>query len=66
MKYKVEFENNQPVRAAIAQALADNEQRVAFELNEGKTIIKHLYLEAESKENAIQQARQIIETIFKF
>ncbi len=65
MKYKVEFENNQPVRAAIVNFMADGEQRVAFETNDGKTTIKHLYLEAESKDNAIEQASEIIATIFK-
>ena len=66
MKYKVDFEDNQPVRAAIAQAVADDEPRVAFDVQDGKTFIKHFYLEAENKENAIQQAKKIIETIFRF
>lgn len=66
MKYKVEFENNEPVRADMAMAVADDEPRVAFDLQDGKTLIKHLYLEAENKENAISQARKIIQTIFKF
>lgn len=66
MKYKVEFENNEPVGAAMAMAVPDDEPRVAFDMHEGKTFIKHLYLEAENKENAISQAKKIIETIFRF
>jgi hypothetical protein len=65
MRYKVEFENNIPVRAILVNYVATNE-RAEFDIENGKTIIRYVLLEAENNKHALYQAKKIVETIFRF
>jgi hypothetical protein len=65
MNYKVEFENNIPVRAILVAQIPITE-RAAFDQENGKSIIKYLFLEAENNHHAIYQAKKIVETVFRF
>lgn len=66
MKYRVDFKNNQPAHATLISATVSVGQRAEFDIQEGKTIIKHLYLEADNPESAINQAKKILDRIFQF
>jgi hypothetical protein len=66
MRYKVEFENNVPVRAIAVRSANRIEDLTEFGEQNGKTCIIHLCVEAENEKDAMQQAQRIVTTIFKF
>jgi len=64
MSYKVEFEENEPVRAIRV----DNPRRLKTRIEYGnieRTEIKALYLEASSEADALLQAKSVLKTILK-
>jgi len=66
MKYKVEFENNIPVRAKVLRSAKPISNLTDFGEKEGKLSVEFLHVDAESEEDAIKQAQRIAATIFKF
>jgi hypothetical protein len=66
MRYKVEFEDNIPMRAFKVKSKERVELLTDFSEVGGKTCIKFLYVDAESETDAISQARRVVTTIFKF
>jgi hypothetical protein len=66
MRYKVEFENNVPVRAVPLRTGNRVNDLTDFGEVNGKASIRYLCVEAENENDAIQQARRIVATIFKF
>jgi hypothetical protein len=66
MKYKVEFENNIPVRAIVVRTTKPIANLTDFGEKDGKSSVEFLYVDAESEQDAIKQAQRIISTIFKF
>jgi hypothetical protein len=65
MLYKVHFENNVPVGAVAIPRTAVID-RAEFGEEDGKMAIKHFCVEADTEADAIKQAKEIIETIFRF
>ena len=65
MKYKVEFENNLPVRAIPVRSGKSINNLTDFGEEQGQPIVKFLYVDAESEADALRQAQRIITTIFK-
>jgi hypothetical protein len=67
MKFRVDFENNLPAHATeIKGALNHNPHRAEFDVIDGKSVIKCLYLDADNSESAIRQAKNIVDKIFLF
>jgi hypothetical protein len=66
MRYKVEFDNNVPVRAIPVRAGNRINDLTDFGEVNGKACIKYLCVEAENEDDAIRQAQRIVATIFKF
>jgi hypothetical protein len=66
MRYKVEFENNQPVRAIPVHSGSRIADLTDFGEENGRSSVKFLYVDAESEHDAIQQAERIVTTIFRF
>jgi hypothetical protein len=67
MKFRVDFQNNIPASATeIKGALNHNPDRAEFDIVDGKSVIKCLYLDADNPESAMRQAKNILEKIFHF
>lgn len=66
MRYKVEFENNVPVRAIAVRSNKKIDNLTDFDEAEGRSSVKFLYVDAENEQDAIHQAQRIATTIFKF
>jgi hypothetical protein len=66
MRYKVEFENNVPVRAIPVRTANRIADLTEFGEKDGKTCLLYLCVEAENEKDAMQQAQRIVTTIFKF
>ncbi len=66
MKYKVEFENNMPVRAILVRSSNRIDNLTDFGEIDGKSSVKFLHVDAESESDALKQAQRIVTTIFKF
>ena len=66
MRYKVEFENNIPVKATLVKFTDRSKDMTDFGEADGKATIKYLCVEAESESDAMKQAQRIVTTIFKF
>jgi hypothetical protein len=63
MGYKVEFENNEPVRASYVEKQKVN-SFIEYSEEKNKVIIKSLYVEAADEANAIMQAKNVVKTIW--
>lgn len=66
MRYKVEFEHNVPVKAFAVRTTDRGKDLTDFGEENGKTVIKYLYVEAENEHDALSQAHRIVTTIFRF
>jgi hypothetical protein len=66
MRYKVEFEDNIPIRAILIKMVNRINDITDFGEVNGRTVIKFLFVEAENEKDALQQAQRIVTTIFRF
>jgi hypothetical protein len=66
MKYRVEFDDNVPVRAMVVRSASRITNLTDFGEKEGKSFIAFLYVDAETERDAIRQAQRIVTAIFKF
>lgn len=64
MGYKVEFEDNNPVRAFRVSREKAKNNFIEYTDEKNKVMIKSLYVEAADEANAILQAREVVKTIW--
>ena len=61
--YKVIFKNNQPVEAILLDTVG-TETRMEFRKDDEQTNIESFYIDAKSKEDAIQMVERILAVLY--